>query len=43
MILVDFNQMVIANFMQYQKQFTEDNALDMLRHMIFNNIITSFD
>ena len=38
MILVDFNQMVIANFMQYQKQFTEDNALDMLRHMIFNNI-----
>lgn len=38
MILVDFNQMVIANFMQYQKQFTDDNALDMLRHMIFNNI-----
>ena len=38
MILVDFNQMVIANFMQYQKQFTDDNALDMLRHMILNNI-----
>lgn len=38
MILVDFNQMVIANFMQHQKQFTDDNAIDMLRHMIFNNI-----
>ena len=38
MILVDFNQMVIANFMQFQKQFEPGKEADMLRHMIFNNI-----
>ena len=38
MILVDFNQMVIANFMQFQKQFEPGKETDILRHMILNNV-----
>lgn len=38
MILVDFNQMVIANFMQFQKMFSPGEEVNMLRHMIFNNV-----
>lgn len=38
MILVDYNQMVIANFMQFQKHFKVGEEKGMLRHMILNNI-----
>ena len=38
MILIDFNQMVIANFMQFQKQFEPGKEMDILRHMILNNV-----
>ena len=38
MILVDYNQMIIANFMQFQKQFKAGQETDMLRHKVLNNI-----
>jgi len=38
MILVDYNQMIIANFMQFQKHFNVGEETNMLRHMILNNI-----
>ena len=38
MILVDYNQMIIANFMQFQKHFNVGDETNMLRHMILNNI-----
>ena len=38
MILIDYNQMIIANFMQFSKHFKEGQEKNMLRHMILNNI-----
>ena len=38
MILVDYNQMIIANFMIFQKQFEPGKENDMVRHMVMNNI-----
>ena len=38
MILVDYNQMIIANFMIFQKQFEPGKENDMIRHMVMNNI-----
>ena len=38
MILVDYNQMIIANFMIFQKQFEPGKESDMVRHMVMNNI-----
>ena len=38
MILVDYNQMIIANFMVYRKQYDPDKESDMIRHMVMNNI-----
>ena len=38
MILIDYNQMVIANFMQFQKHYNPGEELGMLRHMILNNV-----
>lgn len=38
MILIDYNQMIIANFMMFQKQFEPGKENDMVRHMVLNNI-----
>jgi 5'-3' exonuclease len=38
MILVDYNQMIIANFMVYRKQYDPDKESEMIRHMVMNNI-----
>ena len=38
MILIDYNLMIIANFMQFSKHFKEGQEKNMLRHMILNNI-----
>lgn len=38
MILIDYNQMIIANFMMFQKQFEPGKENDMIRHMVLNNI-----
>ena len=38
MILIDYNQMIIANFMMFQKQFEPSKENDMVRHMVLNNI-----
>lgn len=37
-ILVDFNQLIIANYMMYHKQFEEGKETDILRHMVLNAI-----
>lgn len=38
MILIDYNQMIIANFMQFQKMFKPGQETNMLRHMVMNSI-----
>ena len=38
MILIDYNQMIIAKFMLFQKQFEPGKENDMVRHMVLNNI-----
>ena len=38
MILIDYNQMIIANFMQFQKHFEPGKENDVMRHMVLNNI-----
>ena len=38
MILIDYNQMIIANYMMFQKQFEPGKENDMVRHMVLNNI-----
>ena len=37
-ILIDYNQMVIANFMQFQKYFKTGDEQNMLRHMVLNSV-----
>ena len=43
MILIDYNQMIIANFMIFQKQFEPGKENDMVRHMVMNNINNHYD
>ena len=38
MILIDYNQMIIANFMQFRKQFEPGKEDAVMRHMVLNNI-----
>ena len=38
MILIDYNQMIIANFMQFRKQFEPGKEDSIMRHMVLNNI-----
>jgi len=38
MILIDYNQVVIANFMAQSKSLKEDVSVDLLRHMILNTL-----
>lgn len=37
-VLVDFNQMVIANYMMYHKNFKKGEEISILRHMILNAV-----
>ena len=34
MILIDYNQMIIANFMQFRKQFEPGKEDAVMRHMV---------
>ena len=38
MILIDYNQMIIANFMAFRKQFEPGKEDATMRHMVLHNI-----